>query len=120
MSTRTGFKPQTNPGRGDRGAPAPDGNRSNGSDPAALEISLCMIVRDEEPRIAHALQSALPHVDEVVVVDTGSRDRTPHIAHELGARVFTMPWPDSFSLARNESIRPSAPSALKCPLVSSG
>jgi len=64
-----------------------------------------MIVRDEEPRLAECLLSAKPWVDEIVVVDTGSSDRTPEIALECGARVHQMPWPDSFAAARNESIR---------------
>jgi glycosyltransferase involved in cell wall biosynthesis len=70
-----------------------------------LELSLCMIVRDEEPRLAECLDSARPFVDEIVVVDTGSRDRTRQVARDCGARVFQMPWPDSFAAARNESLR---------------
>jgi tetratricopeptide (TPR) repeat protein len=41
----------------------------------------------------------------VVVVDTGSTDRTKEVAARLGARVFEMAWPDSFAEARNESLR---------------
>jgi tetratricopeptide (TPR) repeat protein len=44
-------------------------------------------------------------LDEMVVVDTGSTDRTKAIAAELGARVFDFPWVDSFAAARNESLR---------------
>jgi glycosyltransferase involved in cell wall biosynthesis len=68
------------------------------------ELSLCMIVRDEAERIAECLQSIAPHVDEMVVVDTGSTDRTREIARECGARVFEMEWPDSFAEARNRSL----------------
>lgn len=67
-------------------------------------LSLCMIVRDEEPRLASCLQSIAPYVDEIVVVDTGSTDRTREVARDCGARVFEMPWPDSFAAARNQSL----------------
>jgi GT2 family glycosyltransferase/tetratricopeptide (TPR) repeat protein len=70
-----------------------------------VKLSLCMIVRDNEPTIRACLESIRPWVDEMVIVDTGSRDRTPEICRELGARVFHAPWPDSFSAARNESLR---------------
>jgi glycosyltransferase involved in cell wall biosynthesis len=69
-----------------------------------IEISLCMIVRNEEPRIAACLNSVRPYVGEMIVVDTGSTDRTREIARECGARLFEMPWPDSFAEARNQSI----------------
>jgi hypothetical protein len=64
-------------------------------------ISLCMIVRDEEATLARALASAAEVVDEVVVVDTGSTDRTVDIAREHGARVLTYAWNDDFAAARN-------------------
>jgi glycosyltransferase involved in cell wall biosynthesis len=63
-----------------------------------------MIVRDEEPRLPRCLASIAPFVDEMVVVDTGSTDRTREVARDYGARVFDFPWMDSFSLARNQSI----------------
>lgn len=64
-----------------------------------------MIVRDSSRTLPAALQSVRPHVDEMVVVDTGSVDKTPAIATQLGARVFHFPWCDDFSAARNESLR---------------
>jgi len=67
-------------------------------------ISLCMIARDEEPRLARCLASVAGVVDEQVVVDTGSRDRTPEIARAAGARVVICPWRDDFSAARNRSL----------------
>ena len=69
-----------------------------------VELSLCMIVRDEAPRIAACLKSIAPHVDEMVVVDTGSKDRTREIARDCGARVFDFPWTESFAEARNQSL----------------
>jgi glycosyltransferase involved in cell wall biosynthesis len=68
-------------------------------------ISLCMIARDNERTIGAALETIRKYVDDIVVVDTGSKDRTPEIAAELGARVFHFEWCDDFSAARNESIR---------------
>jgi tetratricopeptide (TPR) repeat protein len=63
-----------------------------------------MIVKDEEAMLPAALASAAPWVDEIVVVDTGSTDRTPQIAASFGARVYHHPWQRNFSLHRNQSI----------------
>jgi len=71
---------------------------------ARCRISLCMIVRDEEEMLAGALESARPAVDEIVVVDTGSSDRTVRIAESHGARVYHHRWEDDFARARNQSI----------------
>jgi len=68
-------------------------------------ISLCMIVRDNERTIRAALESIRPFVDEMIVVDTGSTDRTPEICRKLGARVEFFEWCDDFSAARNESLK---------------
>ncbi len=70
-----------------------------------VESSLCMIVRDNAGTIGPCLGSVRGAVDDIVVVDTGSRDDTPSMARRLGARVFHFPWCDSFSAARNESLR---------------
>jgi glycosyltransferase involved in cell wall biosynthesis len=78
--------------------------RGSTTDTFPIEISLCMIVRDEEPRLPHCLASLAPFVDEMVIVDTGSTDRTREVARDFGARVFDFPWVDSFSVARNQSI----------------
>jgi tetratricopeptide (TPR) repeat protein len=64
-----------------------------------------MIVRDNAGTIGPCLESIRPWVDEMIVVDTGSTDETPQIAARLGARVYHFPWCDSFSAARNESLR---------------
>lgn len=73
--------------------------------PSPIELSLCMIVRDNEDTIRPCLESIKPFVDEMIVVDTGSTDRTPDICRELGARVEHFPWCDDFSAARNESLK---------------
>jgi tetratricopeptide (TPR) repeat protein len=67
-------------------------------------IALCMIVKDEEAVLGRALESVRGAVDEIVIVDTGSQDRTIEIAREHGARVIERPWDDDFAAARNAGI----------------
>ncbi len=67
-------------------------------------LSVCMIVKNEENHIAKCLMSAQPVADEMIVVDTGSADRTRDIAAAFGAGVFGLPWTDDFSGARNFSL----------------
>ena len=62
-----------------------------------------MIVRDEEEMLPRCLAAVAPAVDEIVIVDTGSVDRTVEIAHEFGAKVIHREWTGSFSDARNVS-----------------
>ncbi len=63
-----------------------------------------MIVKDEAARLPGALESVRHLVDEMVVCDTGSVDRTAAIAAEHGARVVTFDWCDDFSAARNAAL----------------
>lgn len=74
----------------------------------AAFVSLCMIARNEERYLARALESARPLADELIVVDTGSTDRTVEIARSHGARVFHFEWIGDFAAARNASLRPAA------------
>lgn len=67
-------------------------------------LSLCMIVKDEEEHLAKCLHSVRPVVDEMIVVDTGSNDRTKAIARVFGAQVFDHSWTGDFSAARNYSL----------------
>jgi Glycosyl transferase family 2 len=68
-------------------------------------VSLCMIVRDEERNLPVCLRPIRGVVNDIIVVDAGSVDRTKPIAAAFGARIFDFPWCDSFSAARNESIK---------------
>ncbi|NOY77250.1 MAG: glycosyltransferase [Calditrichaeota bacterium] len=68
-------------------------------------ISICMIVKDEEKHLPKCLESVKGLGAELVIVDTGSTDRTIEIARGYGARVFHFPWNNNFSDARNESLK---------------
>jgi hypothetical protein len=67
-------------------------------------ISLTLIARDEEAHIARCLQSASGLDAEMIVIDTGSTDRTKEIAIACGAKVSEFAWIDDFSAARNEAL----------------
>ena len=67
-------------------------------------LTLTMTVRDEEAGLPRTLASVSGIVDEIVVADTGSSDRTIDIARSLGAKVVEVPWEDSFAAARNRSL----------------
>jgi glycosyltransferase involved in cell wall biosynthesis len=73
--------------------------------PGLPTISVCMIVKNEEKNLPRALSSVKGLADEIIVVDTGSEDRTVDTALEHGALVFHFPWCDDFSAARNESLK---------------
>jgi tetratricopeptide (TPR) repeat protein len=64
-------------------------------------VSLCMIVKDEEAMLPRALAAVAEFVDELIVVDTGSTDRTVEIAESFGARVLHHEWDGDFAAARN-------------------
>jgi len=67
-------------------------------------ISVCMIVKDEEKNLSRCLESLNGFADELVIVDTGSSDKTVEIAKSFGAKVYEHPWENDFSLHRNQSI----------------
>lgn len=67
-------------------------------------LSACLIVKNEERNLPGCLSSIRPYVDEIVLVDTGSTDRTLEIAAQFGARIFHFEWNDDFSAARNVSL----------------
>jgi glycosyltransferase involved in cell wall biosynthesis len=67
-------------------------------------VGLSMIVRNAEHDLPRCLQSAVGVVDEMVVADTGSTDRTCEIAAQYGARILKVPWEDDFAKARNQAL----------------
>lgn len=73
-------------------------------DSTAPLISACLIVRDEEELLPACLASLQGLVDEVVIYDTGSRDRTVDIARAAGAAVHEGYWDDDFARARNAAL----------------
>jgi len=70
----------------------------------AYRVAVVMIVRNEAALVQRALASVLPHVDEALVLDTGSTDDTVALAQAAGARVAHFKWVDDFSAARNAAL----------------
>ena len=68
-----------------------------------ISISLCMIVKNEEDVLARCLDSVEGIADEIIIIDTGSTDRTKEIAYRYTNHVYDFLWIDDFSAARNMS-----------------
>ncbi|MCL2017435.1 MAG: glycosyltransferase family 2 protein [Alphaproteobacteria bacterium] len=66
-------------------------------------ISLCMIVKDEEKAIGRCLDCVKDIVDEIVIIDTGSTDKTVEIVSKYTDKVYHFEWIDDFAAARNFS-----------------
>lgn len=75
---------------------------------SVITISLCMIVKNEEHILARCLDSVADLVDEIVIVDTGSTDRTREVAAKYTDKLFEFAWTDDFSAARNFSFSKAA------------
>ena len=66
-----------------------------------ITISLCMIVKNEERILGRCLDSLAGLVDEMIIVDTGSTDRTCQVAARYTDQIYPFEWTDDFSAARN-------------------
>ncbi|MCM1267995.1 MAG: glycosyltransferase [Bacteroidales bacterium] len=73
-----------------------------------LPVSVCMIAKNEDNHIEECLKRLRPCRFEIIVVDTGSVDRTVEIAHKYADKVFHFAWCDDFSSARNFSVQQAA------------
>ena len=73
--------------------------------PRRPELSVCLIVKNEEQVLGKCLASIKDLARQIVVVDTGSTDRTVEIAREFGAEVHAFEWSDDFSAARNAALQ---------------
>lgn len=68
-----------------------------------MEISVAMIVKDEEKCLERCLKSVLEFFPEIIILDTGSSDRTAEIAQKYTKHVYHQKWQDNFALHRNKS-----------------
>jgi glycosyltransferase involved in cell wall biosynthesis/Tfp pilus assembly protein PilF len=67
-------------------------------------LSVCLIVKNEEHFLAQCLNSVRGLASQIIVVDTGSTDRTVEIAREFGAEIYAFKWTDDFAAARNAAL----------------
>ncbi|RAQ40763.1 glycosyltransferase [Arthrospira sp. O9.13F] len=70
-----------------------------------MKLSFCIIAKNEAHQLGECLQTVGKLVDEMIVVDTGSRDGTPEVAKNMGARVYEFSWCDDFAAARNAGLK---------------
>lgn len=68
-----------------------------------ISLSLCMIIKDEEEVLARCLECVNKIVDEIIIVDTGSSDKSKEIARRYTDKVYSFTWEDDFAKARNFS-----------------
>jgi glycosyltransferase involved in cell wall biosynthesis len=69
-----------------------------------MGISLCMIVKNEENFLERCINSVKDFVDEIIIVDTGSTDKTKEIARKFTDKIYDFEWNNDFSKARNFSL----------------
>ncbi|MBE9226753.1 tetratricopeptide repeat protein [Phormidium sp. LEGE 05292] len=70
-----------------------------------MKLSLCTIAKNESQSLPKCLESVQNVVDEIIVLDTGSTDKTPEIAQNFGAKVYHLQWCNDFSVSRNEALK---------------
>lgn len=74
-----------------------------------------MIVKNEESVLARCLDSVASMMDEIIIVDTGSTDRTKEIAAQYTSRIYDFTWCDDFSAARNYAFSLATMDYIYCP-----
>ena len=78
---------------------------SNARNETAPRLTVCLIAKNEEKFLGQCLASVRGLASQIIIVDTGSTDRTVEIAREHGAEVHSFAWNDDFSAARNEALK---------------
>ena len=73
--------------------------------PSSPRLSVCLIAKNEEQFLAQCLKSVRGLAQQIIVVDTGSTDRTVEIAQEFGAEIYSFTWCDDFAAARNAALQ---------------
>lgn len=79
-----------------------------------ITISLCMIVKNEEAILARCLDSIADLMDEIIIVDTGSMDKTKEIAAKYTDKIYDFTWTGNFSDARNFSFSKASMDYIYC------
>jgi len=80
-------------------------NKDQIGQPQKPFLSLSLIVKDEEKFIKGCLESVKDVADEIIVVDTGSKDKTLEIARQYTNQIYQIKWADDFAAARNEALK---------------
>ena len=70
-----------------------------------IPISVCVIAKNEEKNIEKCLAPLVPYNFEIILVDTGSTDRTKEIARKYTDQIYDFEWVNDFSAARNFSLK---------------
>ena len=91
-------------GRHDRPILLAAGHRKDYRIMAKIPVSVCMIAKNEEQYIEQCLRKLLRYNMEIIIVDTGSTDRTKEIAARYTDQLFDFAWCDDFSAARNYAV----------------
>ena len=85
-----------------------------------ITISLCMIVKNEEEVLERCLNSLKGLMDEIIIVDTGSTDRTKEIAARYTDKIYDFSWCDDFAAARNFSFSKATQEYIYAPDADEG